>query len=329
MPPAATWLSEEQPTHREGARRRGDLHLRSVAHIRVGPAGWSYKDWEGVVYPRPRPRGFDPLGYLASFFDALEINSTFYRSQPKRVVQAWLARVEHNDEFRFTAKLNRRFTHERGTAFTRAEVKEAREGLDVMSEAGRLGAVLLQFPWSFKRGDTEQEWLRDLFVAFDELPLVVEVRHESWNQPEYFAELEDRGVGFVNVDQPLFHKSIKPSARTTSHVGYIRVHGRNWKDWFRKNAGRDERYDYLYTPEQLEPWIERARDLAEDGRTREVYVVTNNHFRGQAVTNGLQMKAMIEGHPVAAPESLVANFPEALLPYVVSNTPGSEAPAPI
>lgn len=277
-----------------------------------------------MVYPRPKPRGFDPLAYLTTYFDALEINSTFYRPQPKKVVRAWVARVSGNPDFRFTAKLNRRFTHERDTAFTKAEVREAREGFDVMCEAGRLGAVLLQFPWSFKRGEAEQEWLQDLFSAFDGLPLVVEVRHASWNTPDFFAWLEDNGVGFVNVDQPLFRRSIKPSARSTSHVGYIRVHGRNWHDWFRKDAGRDERYDYLYSPEELEPWAERAKVLAEDGRTDEVYVVTNNHFRGQSVANGIQLEAMVKGHPVPAPPTLVEAFPEALLPYIVP-PPSEEA----
>lgn len=198
--------------------------------IRVGPAGWSYKDWDGIVYPKPRPRGFDPLTFLSRYFDALEINSTFYRPQPAKVARAWVERVSANRRFRFTAKLNRRFTHERGTAWTRGEVKDAREAFDVMRDHERLGAVLLQFPWSFKRGSAEQEWLSDLLEAFRPLPLVVEVRHDSWNTPDFFAELESRGVGFVNVDQPLFRHSIKPSARSTSHVGYVRVHGRNWKD---------------------------------------------------------------------------------------------------
>ncbi|MFN7132747.1 MAG: DUF72 domain-containing protein, partial [Myxococcales bacterium] len=195
-------------------------------------------------------------------------------------------------------------------------VDEARAGFDVLQEAGRLGAVLLQFPWSFRRTEREQEWLRDLLRAFAGLPLVVEVRHESWNVAEHFAELEERGVGFVNVDQPLFRNSIKPSAHSTAHVGYIRVHGRNFKDWFRKNAGRDARYDYLYSAAELEPWAERARTLAGDPKTREVYVVTNNHFRGQAVANGVMLKSMIGGTPVEPPPPLAESFFDVLRPYV-------------
>ncbi len=299
--------------------------------IRVGPAGWSYKDWEGVVYPKPRPRGFDPLGHLATYFDTLEVNSTFYRSQPGRVAKAWAARVSHNREFRFTAKLHRRFTHERQSAWTRAEVKEAREALDVLRDEGRLGAVLLQFPWSFKRAEAEGEWLGDLLKAFPQLPLVVEVRHASWNVPDFYSELTGLGAGFVNVDQPRFAKSMGPSARATGHVGYVRVHGRNDKDWFRRAAGRDQRYDYLYEPEQLLPWAQRAQALADDAQTKEVYVVTNNHFRGQAITNGLQLRALIEARPVPAPETLVQAFPEALLPFVTApeQPPRESAAAPL
>jgi uncharacterized protein YecE (DUF72 family) len=285
--------------------------------IRVGPAGWSYKDWEGVVYPKKKPRGFDPLEFLAHYFDTLEINSTFYRPHPRSVAEQWLKRVKPFSSFRFTAKLYRRFTHERKEAWTKDEVREARDGLDALREADRLGAVLLQFPWSFKRGEPEQQWLRDLLEAFSGLPLVVEVRHDSWNTADFFSELEERGVGFVNVDQPLFRHSVPPSARSTSHVGYVRVHGRNYHDWFRKDAGRDARYDYLYSPEQLEKWVDRVRALAEDDETREVYVVTNNHFRGQAVTNGLQLRSMIERRRVEVPRPLVEAFPEELRPFVV------------
>lgn len=289
--------------------------------IRVGPAGWSYKDWEGVVYPKARPRGFDPLEFLAHYFDTLEINSTFYRPHPRSVAKQWLERVAPFSSFRFTAKLYRRFTHERKEAWTGEEVREARDGLDALHEAGRLGAVLLQFPWSFRRGESEQEWLRSLLGSFSGLPRVVEVRHESWNTAEFYSELEERGVGFVNVDQPLFRNSVAPSARSTSHVGYVRVHGRNYHDWFRKDAGRDARYDYLYSPEQLEKWAERVRALAADEKTEEVYVVTNNHFRGQAVTNGLQLRSMLERRHVEAPRPLFEAFSEELRPFVVEPKP--------
>lgn len=294
--------------------------------IRVGVAGWDYEDWKGPVYPVPRPRGFDPLAWLAGFFDLVEVNSTFYRPAPVRTVDSWLARVAGHTDFRFTAKVWRRFTHER-TAFGPAEVRAAREGLDRMVEAGRLGAALLQFPWSFKRDEAGREWLRDVTRAFRGLPLVVEVRHDSWNVPEFFASLAAQGIGFVNLDQPLFRHSLPPSAVATARVGYVRIHGRNAADWFRKDASRDERYDYLYTPEELAPWAERARAIATAPGVLDVCVVTNNHFAGQEVVNALQLRSMIEGRTVEAPETLFRVHGASLEPYAVAVTSPSASPS--
>lgn len=283
--------------------------------IRYGPAGWVYADWAGAVYPEPKPKGFDPLRYLAGYFDTIEVNSTFYGPAAAKTVQGWLRRVEENPDFRFTAKLYRRFTHERKTAWTSAEVDEVRAGFDPMLESGRLGAVLLQFPWSFRRTDENREWLDDVARTFGHYPLVLEVRHESWNVPELFDALAERGIGFVNIDQPLFRDSIAPSAHATSAVGYVRVHGRNYRDWFRAKAGRDERYDYLYPPGELAPWARRAREIAAEPGTADVFVITNNHFRGQAVANALMLRSMVEGEKVDAPPPLVDAYGEVLAEF--------------
>ncbi len=280
--------------------------------IRFGPAGWDYKDWWGIVYPKPAPKGFDPLAYLARFFQVVEVNSTFYRPLPGRVAKEWCRRVAASPDFRFTAKLWQRFTHEREAAFSAEDVKLGREALDALADEGRLGAVLMQFPWSFKRDDANREWLRDVVRALRGLPLVLEVRHASWNVPDFYESLAEQGIGFVNVDQPLFRHSMKPSAVATSPVGYIRVHGRNYKDWFRKEAPRDARYDYLYSAEELEPWAYRAKALAEEGRAKDVYVVTNNHFRGQAPANALMLESMVTGEKVEAPARLVERYRDAL-----------------
>lgn len=287
--------------------------------IRFGTAGWSYDDWGGIVYPDPRPRGFDPLNFLARYFDTIEINSTFYHPARPTVARRWAERVEVNDDFKFTAKLWRRFTHERDEAWSTDEVDEARGGLDALMEANRLGAILIQFPWSFKASEESLEWLEDVLSAFESYPRVVEVRHASWNRPEFYRWLAERGTGFVNIDQPVFKRSIEPSARATSPVGYVRLHGRNYEDWFREEAGRDARYDYLYSREELGPWVERIRELESGGRVRDVYVVTNNHYRGQAAANAVMLSALIRGRPQRAPGGLVDAFPEALQGLAVPN----------
>jgi len=274
--------------------------------IRIGPAGWSYKDWEGVVYPQKPGGKFDPLEYLARFFDTIEINSSFYRPPAPSTTKSWARRVEGNADFTFTAKLHRVFTHERGKA-TAQDEKDFRQGIDVLAKADRLGAILLQFPWSFKNTDEERLFLTKLLNRFKDYPLVIEVRHTSWNTPAIYEEFEERGVGICNIDQPLFKKSIKPSALTTSSVGYVRLHGRNYQNWFRDSAPRDERYNYLYSTEELDPWVTRIREVAK--QAKETYVITNNHFLGKAVVNALEIKSVIEERPVPAPAPLFSKYP--------------------
>ena len=269
--------------------------------IRIGPAGWSYKDWEGTVYPRKPGKTFDPLEYLAHFFDTIEINSSFYRPPTPSTTKSWSNRVAGNKEFTFTAKLPRIFTHERGKA-TKEDEKLFREGMDVLAKSDQLGSVLLQFPWSFKNEGDERIYLANLLESFRDYPLVVEVRHTSWNNEDIYEWLAERGVGICNIDQPVFKKSIRPAALTTSPVGYIRLHGRNYQNWFRDKAPRDERYNYLYSLDELDPWLVRIKQVAK--QTRETYVITNNHFRGQAVVNALEIKAALEREHVVPPRPL-------------------------
>ena len=277
--------------------------------IRIGPAGWSYKDWEGVVYPKKPGAKFDPLEYLVRFFNTIEINSSFYRPFTVTTAKSWAKRVASAKEFLFTAKLHRAFTHERGKA-TEPDEKAVREGLDELESAQKLGALLLQFPWSFKNTDEDRVYLAKLLNRFKNYPLVLEIRHSSWNTPQIYEWLEEAGVGICNIDQPLFTRSIKPAALTTSQIGYVRLHGRNYQDWFREKAPRDDRYNYLYSLDELEPWITRIKEIA--AKTKESYVITNNHFRGQAVVNALELKSTLTEQRVVAPAPLFQKYPQLL-----------------
>jgi uncharacterized protein YecE (DUF72 family) len=285
--------------------------------IRIGPAGWSYKDWAGIVYPGPRPKGFEPLSYLAGYFDTIEINSTFYRPATATAARSWLRRVAENPRFQFTAKLWQRFTHERGEAFTRADVAAAREAFDPLHAEGRLGAVLLQFPWSFRRTDENRQWLDDVTRAFRAYPLVLEVRHASWNVPAFYEALAERGIGVVNIDQPIFRHSIGPGAVATAPVGYVRLHGRNYEAWFREDASVESRYDYLYSADELAPWVERTRTIA--AATDRTFVVANNHFEGKAVVNAVMLGSMVAGEPVAAPPGVVAAYADVIRAFAASS----------
>ena len=274
--------------------------------IRVGPAGWAYKDWNGVVYPEPKPRGFDPLTYLAQYFDTIEINSSFYGPPRPDTAKKWADSVRGNPRFRFTAKLFQSFTHARKPS--PADEKDCKDGLAPIVEAGRLGALLLQFPWSFKNDAEARAYLVALCRTFREYPLVVEVRHNSWIEPAVLDLLAELGVGICNIDQPLFHRCIRPDSLVTSHIGYVRLHGRNYKQWFSTTANVRDRYDHLYSVDELEPWLARIKQIAHDAE--ETYVVANNHNIGKGPVNALEIAALLEGRRLDAPPTLAAHYPE-------------------
>ena len=279
--------------------------------IRVGVAGWSYPDWEGVVYPSPRPRGFDALRFLSGCFDVIEINSTFYRPPDPRTTSSWLARVAARPRFLFSAKLWRGFTHERDEWHAGEELA-FREGVRPMVEGGKLSCLLLQFPHSFRTDEAGRNCLAALAARFGDFRLVVELRRRDWASPETLSWLSEKGIGFCNVDQPrLGSKGGATLALTdivTAPVAYARLHGRNARAWFAKDAGRDARYDYLYTLAELEPWISILRGMEE--KAEEVHLIANNHFRGKAVVNALMIRAMLTQQPVDVPAELRAAYPE-------------------
>ncbi len=278
------------------------------AAIYVGTSGWYYEDWKGVVYPPEAPAKFDQLQYLSEYFDTVEINNTFYRPPRPQYCEKWLRSVGENRRFQFTLKLWQRFTHDRETPWSRDEAQEFSEGIKPIVESGRLGAVLVQFPWSFVNSDANRRHVERIAEEFTGLPLVVEFRHASWNDPEALDFLGKLKLGFCNVDQPYSKKSLTGTNISTSPVAYYRFHGRNREAWFKRDAGRDERYNYLYKSSELDPWVDRIHKMAE--QAERIYVMANNHYRGQAAVNALQMKAALSRSRVSVPPVLAKHYPE-------------------
>ena len=273
----------------------------------IGVSGWSYPDWAGVVYPERRPGRFSELACLAGYLDAVEINTSFYRPPAARMAARWVEQASANPRFLFTAKLWQRFTHERNEPWTAAEARQVKDGMQPLREAGKLAALLLQFPWSFPATGANTDWLGRLAEEFREFPCVVEVRHASWDTDEARKLLTSSSLNFCNIDQPHSRSSIGMTNIATGPVAYYRFHGRNAHAWYSKDAGRDERYNYLYTERELAPWVENIRDMAE--RAQQIFVMNNNHYQGQAVVNALQIKASLSGRRVPAPESLIERYP--------------------
>ncbi|HUD70990.1 MAG TPA: DUF72 domain-containing protein [Dongiaceae bacterium] len=284
--------------------------------LRFGVAGWDYPDWEGVVYPDAQPKGFDRLAFLADFLDVVEINVTFYRQPDQAACRGWVRRLQEHPEFRLTAKLFRGMTHPEPAhpggasghspedqGALREESARYREGIGPLLDSGRLGAVLAQFPQRLHDEPAARRHLEQLARGLQGLPLVAEFRHRSWDHEEALRFLHGIGIGFCNVDQPALKGALRPTGHVTSNVAYVRLHGRNAENWFRKEGPAWARYDYLYSEEELRPWVERAARLAD--RAEEVFIIANNHYRGQAPANALMLKAMATQSRVDAPGTLV------------------------
>ena len=289
------------------------------SRILVGPAGWSYPDWKGILYPPRRQKGFREAAYLADYFDTIEINTSFYHPVQPQMAAQWLEYVAANPRFQFTAKLWQKFTHQDDT--TAEDVKVVRAGFDILNSADRLGAVLLQFPFSFHNTPENLARLKHILDSFGAYPLVVEVRHASWAKEAFYELLHTRGVGFCNIDQPVIGRSIRPSERVTSPVGYVRLHGRRYDTWFSDDPASppSERYNYLYSEEELEPWAKRIEHVAESAKT--TYVVTNNHFEAKGIVNALQLIHLLSGNKVKVPDTLRSHYPQL---EAIANEPSSE-----
>ena len=301
-------------------------------NIRIGTAGWSYPSgrgtWNGVFYPAkggggPRRRGgqtpkFDELSYYAEHFDTVEVNSTFYQLPRAEITRRWVQRTP--PDFEFSLKLNQKFTHPEmfrqatGREHSRAEqadVDAFRAGLDPIARAGKLGALLAQFPPSFKSGSASRDYLAWLLSTFSDHSVAVELRHRSWSDDVQgtLTLLNELGAAWVQIDEPKFRFSIRQNylPNVTSFY-YMRLHGRNAAKWWRHDTA-EERYDYLYSRDELKPFAETA-DAAHRLVTK-LYLYLNNHFAAKAVANAAILKHQL-GMPVAGdyPPQFLVCYPE-------------------
>lgn len=284
---------------------------------KVGTAGWSYSDWNSVVYPSVK-KNFDKLVYLSKFFNVIEINSTFYRIPEPETVRNWTGRVEERKNFEFTVKINQMFTHER--EYTPEKIRAFSKTLEIVKDADILGAVLIQFPPSFHCCEEERDYLYNLLENFVDFPVVVEFRHKSWLNEEILKEFEENDISFCNIDQPEIGKTMPPTSIATSSRVYFRLHGRNKAKWFEESAESHERYDYLYNPGEIDSWIDMIKSI--DNTAGKTYIILNNHFRGKAPANALQLVSKLKNQKVKVPEKLFDTYPE--LEDIASNTPDQQ-----
>jgi uncharacterized protein YecE (DUF72 family) len=294
----------------------------SITFPYIGTAGWSYPHWNGVVYPKTYPKsqaaGGHPLELLSTYLDLVEINSSFYQFLKPEVVRLWIKKVERNPRFLFTAKLHQKFTHAR--TVEDADVAAFKDGLAPLARAKKLGAVLMQFPWSFRFTAENREFLIQLRRAFHEFPLVAEMRHSSWMAEEAIGTFLDYRVGFCNIDQPEYTRAMPPTAFLTSGAGYVRLHGRNPNNALGaydrasdSTSARLRQHDYLYSEAELAEWSKRIEHVQR--YADRTFVVFNNDAAGKSFVNALELRAMLTGVRGGAPKDLRRRYPMELAPF--------------
>jgi uncharacterized protein YecE (DUF72 family) len=274
------------------------------ATLWIGPSGWSYDDWQGIVYPRRKPSGFKPLQHIARYFNAVEVNSSFYRIPDPRMTAAWPNLVPST--FRFAFKLTQIFTHQHAAFPEQLAVRAFRDGVKPVREAGLLGPLLMQFPWSFRYDPASVDWLLRLAEQFADFDRFIEVRHASWSAPEALQALRHIG-GYCNIDQPTLADCLGPTQHVFGSRAYVRLHGRNARHWFADNVPAFERYNYLYSDEELREWVRRLNAMSTEAE--EIFAFANNHYRGQGPANALELKALLTGERVDVPPTLLEAFP--------------------
>jgi len=295
--------------------------------LRIGTSGWHYPGgrgtWDGIFYPAPEDRqpGFDELRFYAERFNTVEVNSTFY-GQPRATVSlAWVRRTPPG--FAFSVKLFQKFTHPATsrdpTPVAAADVDAFKAGIEPLAAAGRMGALLAQFPSRFHDTPEARDYLQWLLRTFGDYPLAVELRHRSWSDAAAatIAQLAERRAAWVQIDEPKFASSVHQELAPNSELMYVRLHGRNAAQWWTHEQSED-RYNYLYSGSELQPIVDKLR--AARAQVRKLYLYMNNHFAAQAVANATMVRQMMD-EPVTArmPSELVSAYP--MLEGIVATLP--------
>jgi len=256
--------------------------------IRVGTSGYTFDDWKGIVYPKGVKGSVLP--HYARLFDCVEINTTFYRVPPPSLFAGMLRHV--NDDFVFLVKAPKEMTHER--ALAEGVVTPFLKCIEPLLDAEQLGCLLVQFPFSFKTGAESLVHVERIAWALapSGTPISIEFRHSSWLNDSVYRSLEERGLGFVNVDLPELKNLPGRTNVVTSDVAYYRLHGRNTRAWWAMSDNPHDRYDYLYQSDQLEEWVTKAKLVTGGART--AYLMTNNCRLGQSVVSALQLAQRLD-----------------------------------
>lgn len=264
-----------------------------MAKIYIGTSGWSYPTgegtWNGYFYP---PGTKNDLEYYSRFFNTVEVNSSFYRPPNPVYVTNWVKRTPPG--FLFAVKLWQKFTHPNmyresageEAAISYDDIDIFRRCLEPLLQAERMGALLAQFPPSFKNDRHGQQVLQSLARHFGQYHLAVELRHKSWSDdPATAAILQQNNTAWVQIDEPKFQSSIATVTPLTSDMAYFRFHGRNAEMWWKGNV--ETRYQYLYSPEEIKELAEKVKTASQ--QTSLTFTFFNNHWKAYAPRNAADL----------------------------------------
>ena len=255
-----------------------------------GPAGWSYKDWQGTVYPTGVPSTFNHLQFLARDFNFVEVNTTFYRIPSLKLTTGWINKTADLPHFKFWIKLFQEFTHKR--ELDQVAASQFKAAIEPLVQAEKMSGLLVQFPYSFKPDSDNFAYLRQLQETFQDYLLAVEFRHNNWNNQEIINFFQDKQLVWVNIDQPVISQSLPlTTIMTHTDTTYFRLHGRNYQHWFGK-SGRDARYDYDYSTAELNTIGEKIKKLGQ--MAKKIFISGNNHYKGSAVKNLKDLKRILK-----------------------------------
>lgn len=289
----------------------------------IGTAGWSYKDWVPNFYPKGQSGGFDWLEFYSRYFNVVEVNATYYAYLSPRAAMGWVEKVEKTENFLFTLKLHQDFTHAR--KFEQANIKAVQTNLDILANAGRLGGLLIQFPYSFAFNAPALEHIRLLNDIFGNYNRFVEIRHSSWNNQEAYSFFHELDISLCTIDQPQLGRAVPFEPVITNSRAYVRFHGRNTEAWKQSvhNYGKEqtyeqasERYKYLYSPGELLEIEQKLKEIYD--KVNEIYVIMNNHPSTYGIVNAFEMLHMLRGRQkITVPANALKAFPR-LSPIAVA-----------
>ncbi|MHC4884263.1 MAG: DUF72 domain-containing protein [Planctomycetota bacterium] len=262
--------------------------MTASTHVHIGTSGYSYKDWKGPFYPAVTPpKGM--LAYYAEHFDTVELNFSYYRQPTGPQLLTMADTVETiNPQFRFTIKAYRGLTHEIGDNW-KTLATHFHEAVYALHHRDRLACVLLQFPYSFHYTVQNRRHLKALLESMVPLPCACEFRCREWLRDSVIQGLRTQSAALVAVDEPQLDGLLPPEAIPTGEIGYVRFHGRNAETWWQGDSA--SRYDYLYNADELNEWIPRLSALSQE--VQETYIYFNNHWRGQAIQNAVEMATLL------------------------------------